>query len=188
MPEASPRMVEVARIGAAHGIKGEVRLKSFTAEPMDVAGYGALLASDGRTFEIIAARPAGGSPDMLVVRLKGIGDRTAAERLTNLTLSIPFERLPEPAEDEFYHADLIGLRAVTPAGEALGTVTGVVNHGAGDILEIAPARGPSLLVPFSKASVPEIDINGGRIVVDPPALVAGDEGREGDDGVSEEGA
>lgn len=182
-------MVEVARIGAAHGLRGEVRLKSFTGTPMDVAGFGPLSAPDGRTFEIAAARPAGGSPDMLVVHLKGISDRTAAERLTNIPLSVPFDRLPVPAEDEFYHADLIGLTAVSPDGADLGTVVSVANHGAGDILEIAPKRGPSLLVPFSKAVVPAIDLAAKRIVVNPPILVGdADAENSGDDGAGGEEA
>jgi 16S rRNA processing protein RimM len=165
----------VARIGAAHGIKGEVRVKSFTAEPLALAAYGPLEAADGRRFTITAARPAGASPDMLVVRFQGIADRNAAEALNGLELTVPRERLPEPDEDEFYHADLIGLDAVTPSGAPLGTVVAVPNYGAGDLLEIAPPRGPSLLIPFTRAAVPEIDLSARRVTVDPPAEVGEDE-------------
>ena len=166
------RMVVVAQFGAAHGIKGEVRLKSFTQNPVDVAAYGPLTAADGRVFEIEGIRPAAGSssPDMFVVRLKGLRDRNAAEKLTRLELSVPAERLP-PAEDgEFYHADLIGLTAFTPQGAEIGTVVAVSNYGAGDLIEVAPARGQTLLIPFTRGAVPEIDVAGRRIVVVPPTF------------------
>jgi 16S rRNA processing protein RimM len=176
------RQVVVAQIGAAHGVKGEVRLKPFTQVPADVAAYGPLTAADGRVFEIEAMRPAAGtSPDMLVVRFKGIADRTAAEALTNIELSVPHDRLPPAEEGEFYHADLIGLAAVTPGGETLGTVVGLPNYGAGDLLEIAPPRGSTILVPFTETAVPTIDIAGGRVVVDPPkGLLDDDDEAEGD--------
>ncbi len=155
----------LARLGAAHGIRGEIRLKSYTGDPADVADYGPLQAPDGRTFVIAAIRPVG--DDMFVVRLDGVPDRTAAEALNGVELSVPRARLPEPEEDDFYHADLIGLAAVSPAGEPIGTVTAVHNHGAGDLLEIAPAAGEPLLVPFTRETVPTIDIAAGRIVVIP---------------------
>ena len=172
------RTVVVAEIGAAHGIKGEVRLKSFTQLPDDVARYGPLTAEDGRRFEIEALRPAAGSssPNMLVVRLKGVRDRTTAETLTGLILSVPQDRLPETDEGEYYHADLIGLTAVTAAGEPLGTVVAVPNYGAGDLIEIAPPRGATILVPFTDAAVPEIDVAGGRVVVVPPVFDTDGEG------------
>ena len=167
------RMVVVAQIGAAHGIKGEVRLKSFTQNPADVAGYGPLTAADGRVFEIETMRPAAGSssPEMFVVRLKGIRDRNIAEKLTRLDLSVPADRLPPPEADEFYHADLIGLVAFTPEGTEVGTVIAVQNYGAGDLIEIAPPRGQTVLVPFTQSAVPEIDLAGRRIVVVPPKFV-----------------
>ena len=172
---SSARQLVVAEIGAAHGIKGEVRLKSFTQVPTDVAKYGPLAAPDGRQFEIASARPAAGtSPDMLVVRLKGVADRDAAEALTGTELSVPYDRLPPPEEDEYYHADLIGLSAVTPDGDILGTIVAVPNFGAGDLLEIAPERGPSVLIPFAGHTVGDIDIAAGRAVVVPP-LVSRDE-------------
>ncbi len=163
-----------------------MRLKSFTQNPLAVADYGPLSAADGRTFEIVAARAAAGSssPDMLVVKLRGLTDRNAAEALNGLELSVPQSSLP-PAEDgEFYHADLIGLAAVTVTGEPLGTVVAVQNYGAGDLLEIAPPSGSTILVPFTEAVVPEIDVGGGRLVVDPPRGLFGDD----DDDVGEGGA
>lgn len=171
-----PRMIAVAEIGAAHGVKGEVRLRSFTEVPADVATYGPLVADDGRTFEIVSARPAAGSSskEMLIVRLKGVDDRNAAEALTGTRLSIPYDRLPPADEGEYYHTDLIGLSAVTPDGMSLGTVVSVQNYGAGDLIEIAPARGETMLVSFTDAAVPEVDIAGGRIVVVPPAFDEGE--------------
>jgi 16S rRNA processing protein RimM len=159
----------VARIGAAHGLKGEVRVKALTTAPASLKGYSPLAALDGRLFHVEAARPAGASPDMLVVRFRGIGDRNAAEALNVIELTVPRSRLPATEDgDEFYHADLIGLAAATVSGEALGTVIAVHNFGAGDILEIAPRRGPTLLVPFTRAAIPVIDLAGKRLTVDPP--------------------
>jgi len=181
------RMVVVAQIGAAHGIKGEVRLKSFTQTPEDVAGYGPLTAADGRVFEIETLRPAAGSssPEMFVVRLKGVTDRTAAEKLTRLDLSVPADRLPPPEADEFYHADLIGLVAFTPEGAEVGTVIAVQNYGAGDLVEIAPPRGQTVLVPFTESAVPEINLAGRRLVVVPPKFV--DEADTGENSETEAG-
>src|SRR5262245_47375085 len=165
----SAATVLVGRIGAAHGIDGEVRVKAFTRNAADVAGYGPLQSTDGRIFEIEAARAAAGtSPDMLVIRFKGITTRNAAEALNGVELYVPRDRLGETEADEYFHADLIGLAAMTTDGAALGTVIRVENYGAGDLLEIAPRRGGTLLVPFTKAVVPEVDLAGGRVVIDPP--------------------
>lgn len=160
--------VLIAQIGAAHGVRGEVRLKAFTEDPMSVTRYGALESEDGtRRFEIEAVRPA---KDMLVARLKGVSDRNAAEALKNIRLYVPRERLPEPEEGEFYHADLVGLAAETVSGKPYGTVRAVHNFGAGDLLEIEPAGGgATLLLPFTEVTVPTVDIAGRRIIVEPPA-------------------
>jgi 16S rRNA processing protein RimM len=117
---------------------------------------------------------------MFVVRLKGIRDRNAAEKLTRLDLSVSADRLPAKEEGEFFHADLIGLTAVTPAGAEVGTVIAIPNYGAGDLLEIAPPRGQTLLVPFTDSAVPEVDLAGGRIVVVPPKF-SDDAGGDADD-------
>jgi 16S rRNA processing protein RimM len=155
----------VAQIGAAHGIRGEVRLRSFTEDPMALTGYGPLESEDGaRRFEIEALRP---MKDHFVARLSGIDDRAAAERLTNAKLYVPRDRLP-PVEDPetYYHADLVGLAAVTPDGAPLGTVTAILNFGAGDVIEIKPGEGGEpLMVPFNDAAVPAVDVAAGRIVV-----------------------
>jgi 16S rRNA processing protein RimM len=153
----------VARIGAAHGTGGEVRLWPFTVRAEDIAAYGPLQTADGRVFEITSLRPGKG---FLVARLKGVSDRIAAEKLCNTDLHVSRERLPAPAPDEFYHADLIGLRAEDTEGRMIGTVVAVHNFGAGDILEIAPeAGGETLMHPFSTAAVPSVDTAAGRIVV-----------------------
>lgn len=150
--------------GAAHGVKGEVRLKSHTADPLAIASYGPLLAADGRTFEIMSARL---QKDMVIVRIKGVGDRTQAEGLVNLDLYGPRSAFGKTGDDEFFHADLIGLKAETEDGVPFGRVTGLFNFGAGDLLEIAPTHGPLVLLPFTKAAVPIVDVPGGRIVVVP---------------------
>ena len=157
----------VARIGAAHGIKGEVRLWSFTADPAAVADYGPLESEDGtQRFEIEAMRPA---KDHLVARLSGVRDRDAAERLVNTRLFVARERLPAPEPEEFYHADLIGLRAESRDGTALATIVGIHDFGAGDLLELRqPGAADTVLMPFNAATVPVVDIAGGRIVIDPP--------------------
>ena len=156
----------VAQIGAPHGVRGEVRLRSFTADPLAVADYGVLETEDGAArFEIEAVRPA---KDHLVARLRGVSDRNAAEKLTGLRLYVPRERLPAPhAGDEFYHADLVGLAVVDASGDALGRVVAIHNFGAGDLIEIKPERyNATVMLPFTDAAVPSVDIAGGRIVVD----------------------
>jgi 16S rRNA processing protein RimM len=158
----------VAQIGGPHGIRGEVKLKSFTADPLAVKDYGTLTSEDGSAqFEIETVRPA---KSHLVARFRGVEDRNAAERLTNLKLFVPRDRLPPPAAEEFYHADLIGLSAVTADGTAVGTIVAIHDFGAGDILELRPsAGGASMLLPFTDTFVPSVDIAAGRIVVAPPA-------------------
>ena len=137
---------------------------------MTVASYGALESEDGKQrFMIEALRPA---KDHFVARLAGVSDRTAAEKLTNTKLYVSRDRLPPVADGEtFYHADLIGLAAVTPDGTPLGTVMGIHNFGAGDLIEIKPENGDSLLVAFNSVAVPEIDVKARRMVVVPPIMV-----------------
>ncbi|MGB8895162.1 MAG: ribosome maturation factor RimM [Pseudolabrys sp.] len=161
----------VARIGAAHGVRGEVKLWSFTQDPVAVASYGPLETQDGtRRFEIKALRLA---KDHFVARIAGVDDRDAAEKLRNLELYIPRARLPEIDEaDTFYHADLIGLDVVTSDGVQIGTVYALHNFGAGDIIEIIPiGSGDALMLPFNETTVPKIDIAGKQIVVVLPAEI-----------------
>jgi 16S rRNA processing protein RimM len=158
----------VGRIGAAHGTRGEVKLWSFTANPMAVADYGVLESEDGtQSFAIETLRPA---KDFLVARFAGIADRTAAEELRNLDLYVARERLPPPEPDEFYHTDLVGLTVADAGGATLGTVVAVHNFGAGDLIEVKPPLGgTTFMLPFTEAVVPVVDVAGGRIVVDPLA-------------------
>jgi 16S rRNA processing protein RimM len=156
----------VAQIGGAHGLRGEVKLKSFTADPMALTGYGPLTTEDGlATFEIEALRA---GKDHLIARFRGVGDRDTAERLANVRLYVARERLPPLATDEFYHADLIGLTAVNADGSEIGTVVAVHDFGAGDIVEVQPrGGGTSIMLPFTAAFVPSVDIANRRIVVAP---------------------
>jgi 16S rRNA processing protein RimM len=157
----------VAQIGAAHGTRGEVKLRSFTADPAAVKDYGPLESEDGATrFTIEALRQA---KDHLVARLSGVRDRDAAARLTNLRLYVPRARLPQPEPEEFYHADLIGLRAESRDGAEVATVVAVHDFGAGDLLELRIAgESRTVLLPFNTTTVPVVDIAGRRIVIDPP--------------------
>jgi 16S rRNA processing protein RimM len=158
-------------------VRGEVRVRSFTEDPEALADYGPLETEDGsRRLEIEAMRPAKGS---LIVRLFGISDRNAAALLRSKKLYVLRTRLPEPEADTYYHADLIGLAAVGSDGTALGNVRAVQNFGAGDLLEIAPADGgPAVLLPFTRAFVPLVDIPGGRLVTEmlAPSPLAGEGG------------
>ena len=169
-PPLAGNKVRVARIGAPHGVRGEMKLWPFTQDPAAVADYGPLETEDGKLrFEIETMRPA---KDHFVVRIAGVGDRDAAAKLCNLELFVPRDRLPAIDEaDTYYHADLIGLAAVTDTGAALGTVTALHNFGAGDLIEIATTQGGEpLLLPFSDATVPAIDLAAKQIVVVLPSV------------------
>ena len=163
----------VARIGAAHGVRGAVKLWTFTEDPLAVKHYGPLMTKDGaRQFEVTHVREA---KDHLVATLKGIATRDDAERLNGIELYVPRDRLPATDDDEYYHADLIGLAAVTAADEPLGRVVAIHNFGAGDIIEIAPAKGATMLLPFTNAVVPTVDLAGGRVIIELPQEIEGDE-------------
>jgi 16S rRNA processing protein RimM len=171
MTVAAP--VCVARIGAAHGVRGAVKLWTFTEDPLAVRDYGPLTTKDGaRQFEVTHVREA---KDHLVATLKGVTTRDDAERLNGIELYVPRDRLPETADDEYYHADLIGLAAVNAADEPLGRVVAIHNFGAGDIIEIAPVKGATMLLPFTNAVVPTVDLAGGRVVIELPQEIEGDE-------------
>ena len=172
----TPSQICVARIGAAHGVRGAVKLWTFTEDPFAVKYYGPLSTKDGtRQFEVTHAREAKGH---LVATLKGIADRDAAERLNGIELYVSREKLPATSDDEYYHADLIGLAAVTAANEPLGQVIAIHNFGAGDIIEIAPPQGASMLLPFTNAVVPTVDLSGGRVVIELPEEIDGDDPKE----------
>lgn len=159
--------IQMAVIGAAHGIKGEVRVKAFTGDPLALGDYGPLYASDGRAFEIEAIRPAN---EVVVVRFKGVNDRNAAEALTGTELFVDRSALPEAVDEgEFYHADLIGLAVKDETGEAVGKITAVQNFGGGDILELTLGGRRGVLIPFTVAAVPEVDLEAGFVRIDSAA-------------------
>lgn len=160
-------LICIGAIAGAFGVSGEVRLKSFCSEPTDIAAYGPLSTEDGsRTFHITLTRPVAGG---LGARITGVSTKEQADALRGTSLYVPRDRLPSLPDDEFYHADLIGLAAYDTGGELIGKVTAVYNHGAGDILEISPTRHKSaLLLPFTVAIVPNVDLAAGRIIVDVP--------------------
>jgi 16S rRNA processing protein RimM len=167
-----PAQICVARIGAAHGVRGEVKLWTFTEDPLAVKRYGPLLTRDGaRQFEVAQAREAKGH---LVATLKGVATREDAERLNGVELYVARDKLPVTEEDEYYHADLIGLAAVTPLNEPLGRVVAIHNFGAGNLIEIAPPHGATMLLPFTNAVVPSVDLAGGRVVIELPEEIEGD--------------
>jgi 16S rRNA processing protein RimM len=168
-------MVLLGRISAAQGLGGEVRIATFTETPENIAAYGLLTSGDGRTFRITALRPLKGAN--VVARLEGVTNRTEAELLRGLELFVARDCLPPTDDDEWYVSDLVGLSAFAPDGAEIGEIIAVQNYGAGDLLEIRPpgecegiksedsAARQTLLVPFTEAGVPEVDIAGGRVVV-----------------------
>ena len=157
----------VGAIGGAFGVQGEVRLKSFCAEPSDIADYGPLSTEDGaRSFSVTLTRPLKGA---LGARLSGISTKEQADALKGTRLYVPREALPELPDDEFYHSDLIGLEVVDAGGARLGTVQAVHDHGAGDLLEIrVEGAKDTMLLPFTREAVPTVDLAAGRLVADPP--------------------
>jgi len=155
-------------VTGARGLAGEVKVKSFTADPLDLDAYGPVTDETGqREFRL---RVAGTAKDQLLVRIDGVRDRTAAEALKGVQFYVARDALPEPDEDEFYHADLIGLTAELADGSGtLGRVKAVHDFGAGDVLEVDRPDGSPVLVPFTRAVVPSVDLKAKRLTVDPPA-------------------
>jgi 16S rRNA processing protein RimM len=158
--------VLLGEIGAAQGLKGEVRIRSFTEDEAAIVDYRPLEDESGRVVEIESLRA---TPKALIARVKGVTTREGAEALTGTKLYAPRSRLPEREEEEWYHADLIGLAAIDREGRSLGVIVAIHNFGAGDLLEMKPASGgPTVLVPFTRDTVPEIDVEGGRLTLVPP--------------------
>jgi 16S rRNA processing protein RimM len=164
---ADARLILMGRIGAAHGVKGEVRIASFAADPLALGRYGPLATSrPGLFLTVTAARPAG---NVIVARLAGIEDRNAAEALAGVELFVDRDSLPAPDDDDFYIADLIGLEARLTDGTVIGAVAAVPNHGAGDIIEVRDSRsGQTFLFAFTRQVVPELHVAEGYLVIDPP--------------------
>lgn len=159
--------ITIGQIGGAFGVRGEVRLKSFCAEPEDIADYAPFALASGRIFAqiILTGRTKGG----LTARIDGITTKEEADALKGTDLRVPRARLPALPDDEFYHADLIGLDVVDTGGAPIGHVRAVQDHGAGDLLElVVPGASATVMLPFTRAAVPTVDLAAGRIVADPP--------------------
>jgi 16S rRNA processing protein RimM len=167
------REILLAAVIGAQGLKGAVKVKLFTESPEALPSYGPLRDARGRRYEIAAFRL--GKPGEAVISFSGIADREGAEALKGVELFIAREALPATVEEEFYHADLIGLDAQDSEGRMLGKVAAIHNYGAGDVMEIARSDGDSMLLAFTRETVPTIDIAGGRIVV---AVPEDDEGND----------
>lgn len=168
----------VAKIGAAHGIRGDVKLWPLTADPTAFADYGALESEDGkRVFEFSRVKPAG---NFLIAHIKGVDDRNAAEKLVHTELYVSRENLPDTEDGEFYYADLVGLKAVNPAGDVIGEVAAMHNFGAGDLVELRLAgKRDTVLIAFTENTVPQIDIAGAKITVDLPNEIEADPSEDG---------
>ena len=160
-------LICVAAIAGAFGVRGEVRLKSFTADPLAIGEYAPLTTEDGgRSFDLALA---GQLPNGLLVRLSGVNTKEEADALKGVKLYVPRDRLPALPDDEYYHADLIGLTVLDTGGATLGRVKTVLNHGAGDTLEVqVPGASDTVLLPFTLDAVPTVDLATGRIIADPP--------------------
>jgi 16S rRNA processing protein RimM len=168
----------VGAVAGAHGVRGAVRLKSFTANPRDVGAYGPVEDEGGTRRWTVKVE--GENKGLVIARLEGVADRDAAEALKGTRLYVSRDRLPETEEDEFFYGDLVGLRAETPEGEVIGRIKAVFDFGAGEVLDIERKGEASLMVPFTKAVVPVVDVSGGRVVVDPPEYTEAKEDGEGD--------
>ncbi len=156
----------VGAIAGAFGVRGEVRLKSFTAQPEDIASYSPLFTEDGsRSFRVSLI---GQAKNGFTARLSGVDTKEEADALRGMRLFVDRDILPGLPDDEFYHADLIGLEVFDTGGARLGQVENVLNHGASDLLEVKPETGDTVLLPFTKTAVPTVDLSAGRIIADPP--------------------
>lgn len=171
--------LQMAVIGAAHGIRGEVRVKTYTGDPLALGSYGSLYDAAGRAYEVLTIRP---SKTVVVVRFKGVEDRNTAEALTGTELFIDRSQLPQDLdEDEFYYTDLIGAQVFDAAGTAYGKVSSVFNFGGGDVLEIKVDGQKPALIPFTQASVTSVDLTLMRLIIDPVAAgLIGEEADEND--------
>ena len=172
--ERGARLIQLGVFGAPQGVRGEIRVKSFTQDPRDIGAYGMLTdEAGGRSFTLKVLRPL--KDDMVVARVEGVATRDDAAALTHVGLFVRRAQLPPPVEGEFYHDDLVGLQAQLADGTPFGRVIGVLNYGAGDILEIAPADGGETnLLPFNATTAPLVDFAAGVIVVAPPVEVEGE--------------
>jgi 16S rRNA processing protein RimM len=167
----------VGAIVGAQGVRGQVRVKSFTAEAADVAAYGPVESEDkSRRFKL---KVMGEVKGLVIAKLEGVNDRNDAEAMRGTRLYVPRDRLPKTEEDEFFYSDLAGLTVEAADGSVIGTVKGLADFGAGEVLDIGRTEGGSFMVPFTKAAVPVIDVAGGRLVVIPPDYAPDEKEEEG---------
>ena len=168
MPDVKPPQnpILLGVVGGAHGIKGEVRIKSFTEDPTDIKAYGPLFDAKGNKYTIRTARI---QKNVVVVTINEISDRNGAELLNGTELFVDRSALPEDDEDEFYQSDIVGMAVESVEGTAIGTVIAFHDFGAGEVIEIKPERGSSVMIPFSEAAVPDIDVERRVMIVEPLA-------------------
>jgi len=173
----------IGAIAGAHGVRGQFKVKPFTAAPRDIAAYGPVLAGERHLTLSVKGVTANG---LVIVAAAEITDRDAAQALRGTELTVARDRLPDPDGDEIYHADLIGLVAKSPDGTVLGRIVALHDFGAGEIVEVKPSKGASMMLPFAPEFVPEIDLDSGRVIIDPPEglldMVADSSPEEGADG------
>ena len=168
----------IGAVASAHGVRGQFKVKPFTSAPRDIAAYGPVWAGDRQLTLTVRGMTANG---LVIVSAPEVVDRDAAQALRGTPLEVDRAALPDAGDDEVYHADLIGMTAETPEGEILGRLVALHDFGAGEIAEVKPAKGASLMLPFDPAFVPEIDVAAGRVVMDPPdgLLEPEDKGKAG---------
>ncbi|MDC9700860.1 MAG: ribosome maturation factor RimM [Alphaproteobacteria bacterium] len=165
-PEGNDRLILIGVVVGVHGVRGDVKLRSFTSVPADIASYGSLMDSAGVfSVEILSLKAIG---ELFVATLRGVRDRDGAESLRGIELFVPRSRFPETDEDDWYYADLIGIDVVGIDGKSFGTVTAVDDHGAGAFLEVTCSDGSIDFLSFSRRFVPHVDISAGRLIVTPP--------------------
>jgi 16S rRNA processing protein RimM len=172
-PDMAKRKVCLGMIAGAHGVRGDVRVQSFTADPADIVAYGPL--TDEAGTRKLSLKLVGETRGQLIARIAGVADRNAAEALKGLRLYVERSALPATAAEEYYHGDLLGLRCELRDGEAYGTVAALHDFGAGDVIEIERPGGERVMLPFTSAVVPVVDLAGGRLVVEPPVEVVAEE-------------
>jgi|DEB0MinimDraft_10_1074344.scaffolds.fasta_scaffold97117_2 16S rRNA processing protein RimM len=169
-PAGSEAPVCLGVVVGARGLKGDVRIKSFTADPQDVAAYGPVATDDGQRLEL---KITGEAKGVVIARIAGISDRTAAEDLKGQRLYVARDALPQTEdEDEYYHADLIGMTVVDETDAECGTVIAIYDFGSGDVIDLRLTDGGTVMLPFTRAVVPKVDLSAGHLVVSRPALEA----------------
>jgi 16S rRNA processing protein RimM len=163
-----PRLICLGIISSAHGVRGQVKIRSFTSSPQDITAYGALQDASGRTYHLTIT---GSAKNALIASIKGIDSREAAGALRNVELFVERSALPAPQKNEYYQLDLIGLEVTTEDNTAFGHIIGVHNFGAGDLVEIKLPTGKEEFLPLNKATFPVIDIKNKKVVIAPPEFI-----------------